>query len=297
MRCLVTGSNGLLGQALVAQLAPNNTLAGIGQQTNSQALTSIAYQVCDIRNYDSLAAVIKDFDPEVIVHTAACTDVDWCEQHPQAAYEHNVLAVEHLIRILHPKQHTNKHLVHLSTDFVFDGTTPPYAESAIPNPCNTYGQTKWAAEQLLNNSTVSHSILRTSLVYGYGHALARKNIVLWIVEALQAGEQIHMLNNQWRMPTYVQDLAWACAQVLQQPGIFHIVGQEVLTPYTLALLVAQVFELDPQGIVATQHLNATTAPRPVDTRLNIASAKSRLGYQPTPTHQALAEIRTQQNTR
>ncbi len=291
-RYLITGCNGLLGQGLIATLRrtePQTTLHGIGTRP-APCAKALSYTQLDLRDDAQVDDCIKHFCPTHIIHTAAYTQVDGCEQNQLDAYAHNVQAVEHLVRSM--QTHTpTAHIVHLSTDFIFDGSNPPYAEEAPPSPCNYYGKTKQLAEEVLRQSTRSHSILRTSLVYGNEAHTTRKNIFQWVVEALQQQQTLHMQHNQWRMPTYNIDLAHATIAALHHSGTFNVVGADLLTPYTFATTIADVFGLSPQCLVPTHAIQPNVAPRPIHTALITTKAQTILHYRPTPIRTALQLLR------
>jgi dTDP-4-dehydrorhamnose reductase len=177
----------------------------------------------------------------------------------------------------------NIHLVHVSTDFIFDGSDGPLAEDEAPNPVNYYGESKLAGEQLIQKSKIDWAILRTVLVYGITHDMSRSNIVVWVKNNLEAGKEIQVVNDQWRTPTLAEDLAMGCylAAIKKAKGIYHISGKDFLTPYDIAIATADYFKLDKSLIKATDSSKFTQpAKRPPKTGFIIDKAKRDLGYEP-----------------
>ena len=185
MKILITGSNGLLGQKIVGQLVRSNieflaTSAGGNRNTNCP---DSCYRSMDISNAAQVKSVIQFFSPDYVIHTAAITNVDYCEQNPEECYKINVEGTKILFEAIKEK---NAHLSLLSTDFVFDGVIGNYVESDEPNPLSIYATSKHEAEKLLTSSDyINWSIVRTIIVFGEGENLSRSNIVLWAREALR----------------------------------------------------------------------------------------------------------------
>lgn len=290
---LVTGSNGLLGQTLINQLAniPEIRLVATSKGDNRYPFTDgYEYAEMDICNKDQVADVVARFNPAVIINTAAMTNVDTCHTNREECWRLNVTAVETLVQF---SEEYNIHLIHLSTDFVFDGTSGPYSEEDAPMPVSFYGESKLAAERLIQKSSCQWAILRTILVYGVTANMSRSNIVLWVKSALEKGEAIKVVNDQYRMPTLVQDLAAACQLVVskQATGIYHISGKEMLSVYEIAMQVAEFWNLDENFIqpISSDSLNQE-AKRPLKTGFILDKAIKILGYHPHSFEQGLKVV-------
>jgi dTDP-4-dehydrorhamnose reductase len=282
MRILVTGSNGLLGQKLAMLLLKDDSVHPILTARSKPAfpLHRGEFRSLDISQKDEVDRVLRESKPDVVINTAAMTLVDQCETQQEACWAANVTSVENLIAACKAIQ---AHFIHVSTDFIFDGSNGPLDETAEPSPINFYGQSKAAAEQLLFNSSISWSILRTVLVYGVTQDMGRSNIVLWVKENLENGKTIRVVNDQWRTPTLAEDLAQGCylAALKKTHGIFHISGKDFITPYDIAILTAKFFNLDKSLIIPTNSNQFTqTARRPLKTGFIIEKARKELGYAP-----------------
>jgi dTDP-4-dehydrorhamnose reductase len=281
MRLLITGANGLLGQKLVQLVADKGISVLASSQGPSRIQTpNVQYLPLDITQKEKVLQMVKEYGPSVIINTAAMTNVDQCETQRKQCWELNVMAVAYLIEAA---SQVNAHLIHLSTDFIFDGTNGPYDEEAQPNPVNFYGQSKWAAEKLILESQIKWSIVRTVLVYGATPGSSRSNIMLWVKRNLESGNPIQVVADQFRTPTLVEDLAVGCYLIAEKSaeGIFNISGKDLLTPYDIAMITARYFSLDESLITKTDSKEfKQPAQRPLRTGFNIKKAKQILGYQP-----------------
>ncbi|MCA8831560.1 SDR family oxidoreductase [Hymenobacter pini] len=284
MKILVTGSNGLLGQKLVARLRdePGVELVATSRGVNKLAAVypEVRFVTLDVTDAAQVQQVIAQERPTHLIHTAAMTHVDECELNQASCWQQNVTAVANLVAVC---EQYHVHLLHLSTDFIFSGETGPLDEAAQPAPVNFYGQSKVAAEQLVQACAVPWAILRTVLVYGTAHDYGRTNIVTWVRDSLRAGKAINVVNDQVRTPTLVEDLAAGCWLAAQRnaTGIYHLSGAELLTPYQMALQVAAYFGLDASLITAVDaNTFSQPARRPLRTGFIIEKAQRELGYQP-----------------
>ncbi len=292
---LVTGANGLLGQKLVIELAklPGTVVIATGKGPQRVDVGSNKYLDLDLTSAEKVFFKISNLKPDTIIHAAAITQVDACEQDHEQCLLHNVAATEHL---LGTAKVLNAYFQYISTDFVFDGTAGPYSEKSAPSPINFYGKSKLAAEELVIRSGLRSSVVRTVLVYGYGQNLSRSNIVLWVKNKLERGEAIRVVNDQWRTPTLVEDLAAGCRLILQKDtvGLNHISGKDYLTPYDLAMKTAEVFNLDKALITPTDASEfKEIGKRPLKTGFDISKARVELGYEPHSLDEGLLLVKQQ----
>lgn len=295
MRILITGANGLLGQKLVTLLQGDKNVHLIATARNAlvQQISSGEFFQLDITDQGQVDAVVANTKPEVIINTAAMTQVDLCETEHEACIANNVTAVGYLIESC---KKNNAHLIHISTDFIFDGSHGPLDENEEPHPVNFYGESKLAAEHLLQFSTIDWSILRTVLVYGVTADMSRSNIVLWVKKSLEQEKKISVVNDQWRTPTLTEDLAMGCylAALKKAKGIFNISGKDFMTPYDIAIQTARFFKLDSSLITPTDSTQfKQPAVRPLKTGFIIDKAKIELGYEPHSFEEGLRIIQGQ----
>lgn len=281
MRILVTGSHGLLGQKLTSLLGGGpHELIRTARAVKSDPDLPGSYYSMDITIQNQVEEVISEAKPEVIIHAAAMTQVDDCETRRDDCLLNNVTATGYL---LEASARVGAHFIFVSTDFIFDGSHGPLDETATPGPVNFYGQTKLEAEKLVMKYTGRWAILRTVLVFGITPGEVRNNIVTWVKNSLEAGKTIRVVNDQWRTPTLAEDLAMGCllAAEHQAEGIFNVSGYDMLTPYDMALLVADYFGLDATLIQKTDgSAFRQTAMRPARTGFIIDKARQAWGYAP-----------------
>lgn len=282
-KILVTGSNGLLGQKLTERILAKKDFELIATSKGENRYTvkeGYAYAEMDIADPQSVYAVIAQYRPDVVINTAAMTNVDTCEVEKEKCWLLNVKAVEYLIEACAQYQ---IQLIHLSTDFIFDGADGPYNEEATPHPLSYYGESKLAAEKLLKDSTIHWTILRTIIVYGIVNDMSRSNIVLWAKGALAKGDPINVVNDQWRMPTLAEDLADICLLAADKgaQGVYNASGKDLMSIVELVAHVADFYGLDKSLInpISTASLNQT-AKRPVKTGFILDKSIKELGYQP-----------------
>ncbi|MGR3808909.1 SDR family oxidoreductase [Jiulongibacter sp. NS-SX5] len=295
-KILITGSNGLLGQKLVDLLKTDENVELIATARGQNRLPysdGYTFAQMDITVEDEVSKVIAEHTPDVVINTAAMTNVDQCESDKDNCWAQNVKAVEYLIDAC---KANNAFLLHLSTDFIFDGNSGPYKEEDEANPISFYGWSKWAGEKLLLHSDIKWAIARTVLVYGIAHDMSRSNIILWVKKSLEDGKNINVVTDQWRTPTLAEDLAKGCALIADKEaeGIFNISGEDLLNPYQMAQMTANFFDLDKSLInEADASTFSQPAKRPPKTGFDISKAKSVLGYQPKSFEEGIAILAEQ----
>jgi len=290
-RILITGSNGLLGQKLVAllrQQADVDLIATARGDNRLPVTDGYTYASLDITVPSEVHTIFDEFKPEVVIHTAAMTNVDTCETDRDGCDLLNVAAVAYLIEAC--EKH-GTYLCHLSTDFIFDGADGPYTEEGVANPISYYGESKLKAEQLLFDSHIRWSIARTVLVYGIVPDMSRSNIVLWVKKSLEDGKTIQVVTDQFRTPTLAEDLAMGCWLLSKDEveGIFNISGSDFLTPYEMAVMTADYYGLDKSLLQkADSSTFQQTAKRPARTGFVLDKAKKVLGYAPRTFQEGIA---------
>ena len=303
MKILVTGSNGLLGQKITDLVCSEYkgkielvaTGKGVNRYPHSEGFT---YSTLDITNKEQVNTVISQHKPNVVIHGAAATNVDWCENNKEECINLNINATQYIASAC---KENLVHLVHLSTDFIFDGEKQLgdlYIETDIPKPVSHYGWSKLEAEKVVQNTLSDYSILRTVLVYGIVHDMSRSNVALWVKNNLEKGTQINVVNDQYRTPTLAEDLAKGCllASLQKAKGIFNISGKDYLNIYELAQVVAKYFNLDSSLISpsSSKTLNQD-AKRPARTGFDLTKARKELNYEPRSFEQGLAVLEVQLN--
>ena len=290
-RILITGSNGLLGQKLVDLLRKQASVDLIATARGNNRLPvteGYTYASLDITVQEEVSDIFDQFKPDVVIHTAAMTNVDTCETDRDGCDVLNVNSVAYLIEAC---EKNGTYLCHLSTDFIFDGADGPYTEEGIANPISYYGESKLKAEQLLFASKIRWSIARTVLVYGIVPDMSRSNIVLWVKKSLEDGKTIQVVTDQFRTPTLAEDLAMGCWLLAKDEveGIFNISGSDFLTPYEMAVMTADYYGLDKSLLQKAESSTfSQTAKRPAKTGFILDKAKKVLGYSPKTFQEGIA---------
>jgi dTDP-4-dehydrorhamnose reductase len=283
IKIVITGSNGLLGQSLLNLLLQEKEkyqVFGFSRGINRSGRNDFSYISLDLTNEKNLKKELQRIHPHFIINTAAMTLVDVCEDQKEACDLLNVTMVKWLSEIA---EELKAHVIHLSTDFVFDGIKGNYKETDTANPISYYGLSKLKSEEILIKSTIDFTILRTILVYGKVFDMSRSNIVLWVKKMLQEGKEITIVNDQYRMPTYVNDLAMASKIAVDKKatGIYHISSNELLSVYKIAQQIAEVFQLDQSLLkpISSITLNQT-AQRPAKTGFDLTKTNKELDFYP-----------------
>ena len=290
-KIIVTGSNGLLGQK-VTDLSiqdPEIELIATSVGPNRHNLKDgYRYEELDVLDLDRLNELVAKYLPDSIIHTAAMTNVDACEAERAKCYALNVQSVKNLVEVC---QRMDIQLIHLSTDFIFDGEDGPYTEEAEPNPLSYYGETKLESELILKSSSCRWAILRTIIVYGIVNDMSRSNIVLWAKGALEKGEPINVVNDQWRMPTLAEDLAKCCLLAVKKnaSGVFNVSGKDLMSILEIVERVADHYGLNKSLIkaITAESLNQA-AKRPKKTGFILDKAIVELGYSPHSFEEGMA---------
>lgn len=280
-KILVIGASGLLGQRTVnyfVQEKANDVLAA-SFEAKSIFDSKINYSQLDITKRDDVKNLVTDFCPDVIINCAAFTNVDLAEKERELCWKINVRGVEYLSEAA---RFLDLSIIHISTDYVFDGTKGPYSEIDKVNPIGYYARTKLASENVLKISGVSHLILRTNVLYGLTNN-ARPDFVQWVVSSLKAKKEIRIVTDQINNPTYIDDLVSAIASGIKfkKSGIYHTGGREFLSRYQFTLRIAKFFNLDESLIIpiTTSQLEQA-AKRPLKSGLITIKAESEMGFKP-----------------
>ncbi|MFT5918073.1 MAG: dTDP-4-dehydrorhamnose reductase [Flammeovirgaceae bacterium] len=283
-KILITGANGLLGQKLCElflSLEITSFLATGKGKSRMSFLPDSHYQEMDFTKSNQIKNVFDSFQPELIIHSGAMTQVDDCERDKAKADLVNVEGTQNLLEFA--KIH-NCYFLYVSTDFVFDGLGEGmYKEENKPNPINYYGETKLQAEKLVQESGLDWAIARTVLVYGVVKDGSRSNIILWAKRSLESKKAIRVVSDQWRTPTLAEDLALGCWLIAknEHSGIFHISGKDWLSPFQMVQKTANFFGLDKSLVSPTNAIEfKEVGTRPLKTGFNIEKAGKLLNFQP-----------------
>ena len=290
MKIIILGANGFIGRRILNRLYPNHQVLACSLHPDILPEEGYRFETIDMLDYSAMTTLLNDFQPEVMINASALSVVDYCEQHQEEAYAMNVTAVKHLAE--YSRDHSCR-LIHLSTDFVFDGTSSiAYTETDTPNPVNYYGKTKRWSEEVIGQLCTDYAIVRVEVVYGKPLPKQHGNIVHLVKNRLENGQSLRVVSDQFRSPTWVEDIACAIEQLLsnQHQGIYHICGGETLSVAEIAYRAAKYFNLDTSLIepITTEAMNEAT-PRPPFTPMSVEKAQQELGYQPSALEEGFKE--------
>lgn len=270
MKFFITGGSGLLGERLATVADPDDELI-LSHNSNKTPDTV----KCDITNHDETYETIMKYDPDVIIHAAAMTNVDLCEDEIDQAYKINADATGNLAKIA---DENNMKIIYVSTDFVFDGKKGNYKEDDTTNPLGIYAKSKYDGEIQLKQNTDNYAIGRVSVLYGWHQ---RSNFTTWVIDELRKGNSINIVTDQINSPTYADNAAEALFKLAKsdKTGVYHTAGNDLISRYDFTLKIAEAFNLDSDLInPITSDKFVQKAPRPRDSSLNVKKIENELGF-------------------
>jgi dTDP-4-dehydrorhamnose reductase len=283
MRFLVTGSAGLVGQQVTSDLSKlNHEVYSCFHEEKPKHGTIIDLNLCDS---EKIIQTIQKIKPEVVIHLAAITNVDFCEDQKELAYAINANSTKVLAG---QSAKVGAFFVYVSTDYVFDGTKPMKKERDTPNPLGYYGKTKLEGELSLNNLASSWAIVRTSTPFGFHPK--KKSFPVWVKENLESKKQIKVLTDQFTSPTYVPNLSKMIIEVATKKitGIIHLAGATRISRYDFAEMIAQKLDLDKSLLQKARSDEMDwKAKRPMDSSLDVSWASEILDEKPQSIEQSL----------
>ena len=268
-KILITGGSGLLGSN-IAKLATSKFEVYATYNKNKVSMGDVHFFQADLTKKEELVK-IEQVKPDFIIHCAALTNVDYCEDHPNEAYNQNVFAS---INIAEIARKIGAYLIHISTDSVFDGEKGNYKENDTPNPINVYGKTKLKAEQKISPIYTYSCIVRTN-IYGWNKR-DKFSLAEWMLNKLTNNEELPALKDIYFSSILVNDLAEALFKLQEKKyeGIIHIAGSETCSKLDFAYIIAEVFGLDKSLIrpISIHELGLKT-PRGKNISLNVSKAE------------------------
>ena len=290
-RILVTGANGMLGYSLCRFYSSHANVRLLASSLEDEPVfEGIDYSMCNLTKRESVKKVVLDFYPDYIINASAYTNVDLSETEREEAWKVNVKGLEYLsetARVL------DSRIIHISSDYIFDGRDGPYSENEKPNPLGYYARTKLAGENALKISGVLYAILRTNVLYG-SSSKCKIDFVRWLINSLNEGKEVKIVTDQINNPTFVEDLVQGISKVIEynKTGVYNIGGKEFLSRFEFSGMIADFFGLDKNLIkpITTKELNQP-ARRPLKSGLVTLKAETEFGYKPHSINESLAIMR------
>lgn len=281
-RLFITGGSGLLGSKFPTITHDYEIITTYNENPKDNAVK------LDITNEKDVLGKIESLNPDLIIHSAALTNVDYCEDHQEEAERINVQGTLNLVKAC---QEIGAKFIYVSTDFVFDGKKGMYSEDEETNPLNYYAKSKLKGEEHIQNSDLNYVIARVSVLYGWH---TNFNFVTWVINELKAGNPINIVTDEYNSPTYADNAAEAILNICSKDreGLYHIAGDERINRFDFAKNIAQVFELDATLVnpILSEELTRK-APRPMDSSLSVEKAQNHLDIKLLDTKEGLNEMK------
>lgn len=283
MRLFVTGVGGQLGSEICTLSKHENFGTYLKEHEN---LSNTEYIKLDVTKREKVFDTIKKIRPDWIIHCAAITDIDLCEEQNKVAW---LVNVEGTKNIIDTSKIVGANVLYVSTDYIFDGRQGMYKENDKPNPLNYYGKTKLEGERIVQ-SLSRFIIVRSAVIYSRN----KPNFVLWVLDKLKSGE-VSIVTDQTNSPTLSTDLADSILKLIEKDvtGVYHAAGDDRISRYDFAIKIAEAFDFDKRLIVPikTVQLNQK-ALRPRDSSLDTSKIKS-LGITFSNINDALKKLKRQ----
>jgi dTDP-4-dehydrorhamnose reductase len=295
-RVLITGGTGLLGQALLSSASSSLSLFGtyLPDKAPSSELACPFFPL-DVRDAAQVAQVFDRVRPDLVIHAASIGSVDYSEHHREESWAVNVGGTHN---VGYACAHHHAKLIFISSNAVFDGEHPFYAEEAPVNPINYYGQLKVEGEEWVKSSGLDYAIVRPILMYGWHLPIERGNWVTTWIRTLGQGQRVKVVNDTRTKPLFARNCAEAIWAVVAQnrTGVYHVAGADHITLYDLALKVAEIFGLDASLIdpVPSSYF-PEIAPRPRDTSFDTSKMEKELGVRPWGVQDGLIHMQAERS--
>lgn len=281
MKILITGANGFLGQYLCTSFASKGFEVIAVSRGDCRIINKygIKYQSVDVTKKNEVIKILEDEQPDVVIHNAAMSKPDECQNNQPECLLQNVEATRFLVNAC---QLHNIYFIYISTDFVF-GENGPHDEATQPAPLNFYGESKLQAEHLVQHSGLPFAIVRPVFIYGQLLLGTKPTFIHWVQQNLENGKPIKVVNDQQRTPTFVTDICNGIFEIINKKaqGVFHLAGKDIISPYAMAVTVATVLGLDASLIEpVTSETFIEPVKRAKHSGLEINKAIKILGYNP-----------------
>ena len=284
-KIIVTGASGLLGSKIVGK-AEKKSAVYPTHATLPLFPNSLKMNITDESEVKHVFSKVK---PDVVIHTAAETNVDKCENNKNYALKVNAEGTKILSEAC---RQADARIVYVSTDYVFDGEKGLYAEEDEPNPVNYYGLTKLMGEKYVAELCEGFVILRTSVLYGVHPE--KPNFAMWVLKSLKEKNRLTVVEDHYNSPTFADNLAEVVLEIIGKrlEGFYHTAGSERISRYEFALKIAETFDFDVSLLspIKMSELKAWNAKRPKDSSLCVDKVKKRTNTELLGVTQGLREM-------
>ena len=281
-KILITGAAGQLGNSLEKVFKSRYDLISTSRTKPSNKTNYFL----DITNSLLVKDIVLAISPDIIINLAALTNVDLCESNPDLAHAINFQGVKNLVNVFKGP------IIHLSTDYVFDGKLGQYKENDITNPINVYGVTKYKAEKILLEKSKESLVIRTNVLYDY-QSKSKSSFLNWVVDSLKRGEKIKVVDDQFNNPTWTDSISVVIDRAIKADlnGLIHWGDFDWISRYDFANKIADKFNLQSNLIepIKTEELNQV-APRPLNGGLDTTLAQDLLRLEPPQIDDCLNQI-------
>ena len=248
-KILITGGSGQLALSFYSMFQKKYQIYNLSKKQ------------CDITKTNQIEDALHKYNPDIILHCAAMTNVDGCEEDPILAENINSLSIKKILGLF------KGHFIYISTDYVFDGVNGPYKETDNPNPINIYGKTKLLGEKIIQNSSKNWTIIRTNVLFEYN---SKASFLSWVIDSLNQDKNIDVVDDQFNNPVWVNDFSNIIDLVITNniEGLFHVGSNKIYSRYEFAIMIAKIFGLSDKKInpIKTKNLNQK-AMRPLNSGL------------------------------
>lgn len=293
-RLLVIGASGLLGSKLMAEAKVRYSVVGTCNP-ECDGKSDWRMESLDIGSKDEVERLFEKTKPEVVILTAAMTNVDACETNPQMANRVNAAGPGLVAREC---KRLDSRLIHVSTDYVFDGMkTRKYTEEDLPRPISVYGSSKLAGEKNVLSTLPEAVVARTAVLYGWNPIENKDNFVMWTLKKMRAGEKVTLFKDQWISPTLADDLAKALVQLAQGDvrGVYHVAGPDCLDRPSCGKLIGKVFGLDERLVMPVPSSSVSLpAKRPKYSCLDVSKVEKLLNRKMVSFEDGLRTMKAQE---
>lgn len=289
-KILILGVNGMLGERFASILSNLPDYEVVGSSVESGTKIPIQYYECNIADGLAINSLVSSVKPHFVINAAAYTNVDLSETNRDLAYSINVKGVENICNAVNK---IGSHLIHFSTDYVFDGKNGPYSEDDPTNPVSFYGKTKLEGERIVTNELARYSIFRINVLYGISF-YGRPDFVRWVVASLRENKPIRIVKDQINNPTFIDDVVSLSKIIIEKPanGIYNLGGMELLSRLDFTYRIADFFKLNTNLItpIFTSELKQP-APRPLNSGLKTDKIIKDFRFAPTSIENSFAKMK------